>query len=385
MLLRQRHLSTIEELFETFPVVGILGARQVGKTTLARHYADQFDGPITHFDLEDPTAVARLEAPKLALADLRGLVVLDEVQHRPDLFPVLRVLADRPDAPARFLVLGSASPELLRQSSESLAGRIAYHELSGFDLDEVGAEEIDRLWMRGGFPRSFTAAADAQSFRWRRELVRTYLERDLPMLGFRIGPETIRRFWTMVAHYHGQTWNGAELSRSLGVSESSVRHYLDILCDTFMARRLRPWHTNLGKREVKAPKVYLADSGILHRLLGLDTKEALMSHPKVGGSFEGFAIEQVISRLGAERDECFFWGLHSGAELDLLVVRGQRRLGFEVKLTDSPRTTRSMHSALDSLGPERIDVLHAGSDTFQLSEHVRAVALSRVVQDVDRL
>ena len=382
MLRRHYQLDQIDALFETFPVVGLLGARQVGKTTLARDYAARRAQTSTHFDLEDPEDGARLAVPKLALEGLRGLVVLDEVQHQPELFRVLRVLADRPGAPARFLVLGSASPELLRQSSESLAGRIAYVELGGFDLDETGTEALDRLWLRGGFPRSFLAGTDAASYRWRGEFVRTYLERDLPMLGIRVPADTVRRFWSMVAHYHAQTWNAAELARALAVSEGTIRNHLEVLTRTFMARRLQPWHVNLGKRIVKSPKVYLTDSGLLHRLLGINTRDALLGHPKVGASWEGFALDQVIRRLGAERDECYFWALHSGAELDLLIERGTQRLGFEFKLTDAPRVTRSMRSALDALEPTRLDVVHAGAHTFPLADRIRALSLPRLLDDL---
>jgi uncharacterized protein len=384
VLPRTAHLVALRGLLRTFPVVGLLGARQVGKTTLARQLAEA-NGNATLFDLEDPEAVARLESPKLALAPLRGLVVLDEIQRRPDLFPVLRVLADRPDTPARFLVLGSASPALLRQSSESLAGRIAYYELSGFDLEETGPASLEQLWLRGCFPRAFLAESNAASDRWRAELVRTYLERDMPNLGFRLAPEAMRRFWTMLAHYHAQTWNGAELARAFAASESTVRHYLDVLSGMFMVRRLSPWHANIGKRVVKAPKIYLSDTGILHRLLGIGSEDALRGHPKVGASWEGFAIEQVIRRLRVGPTDCYCWGVHTGAALDLLVAPGSRRLGFEVKLTDAPRVTRSMRSALELLELERLDVLHAGSETFPLAERVRAVALSRITQDLEPL
>lgn len=379
---RPEHAATISTLLADFPVVAILGARQVGKTTLARAIAAGWPGDVTFFDLEDPESLARFAAPKLALESLRGLVVLDEVQRLPEVFPVLRVLADRPGTPARFLVLGSSSPELLRQSSETLAGRIAFHELGGFSLSEVSAPRLHDLWVRGGFPRSFLARDEAASWRWRGELTRTYLERDIPSYGFRLSPDTLRKFWTMVAHYHAQTWNGAELARALGVSESTVRHHLEILQHTFMARRLEPWFENQGKRLVKAPKVYLTDTGLLHRLLGIATGHDLLSHPKVGASWEGFAIEQVIARLGAERSECWFWGLHSGAELDLLVVRGERRLGFEVKLTDAPKVTPSMRSALEALRLDSLDVLHGGRTTFWLTERIRAVSLHRLRDDV---
>ena len=318
----------------------------------------------------------------LALEPLRGLVVLDEIQRRPEIFPALRVLADRSRRPARFLVLGSASPELLRQSSETLAGRIATHFLPGLDLSEVGSKAAETLWLRGGFPLSFTARTIEESARWRREFVRTFVEREVAALELRLPPSTIERFWSMLAHYHGQIWNGAELARAFGVSEKTVRHYLDVLVSTFMARRLSPWSENLAKRQVKAPKVYVADSGLLHSLLGLGSRADLMGHPKAGASWEGFAIEQVVRRLGADARECYFWALHAGAELDLLVVRGRRRLGFEIKLTDSPTVTRSMHSAMETLGLATLDVIHAGADTFPMGDGIRAVALSKVWKDL---
>ena len=321
----------------------------------------------------------------LALGELRGIVVLDEIQRRPELFPVLRVLADRSGPPARFLVLGSASPDLLRQSSESLAGRILYHHLGGFGLDEVGVGKRDELWLRGGFPRSFLAESPAASAEWRREFVRTFLERDLPALGVTIPATTLGRFWTMLAHYHGQTWNGSELARAFAVSHSTVRRYLDVFTSALVLRQLQPWFENLKKRQVKSPKVYLADSGLLHTLLNLETRDDLMRHPKVGASWEGFALSEILSRLGARAGERFFWATHAGAELDLLVVRGHRRLGFELKLTSAPSTTRSMHSALNDLQLERLDVVHAGEHTYPLAERVRALALARFEEDLEPL
>jgi predicted AAA+ superfamily ATPase len=376
---RNWHSDSIRALLGEFPVVALLGARQVGKTTLALSLAQE-RGEVTRFDLEDPMARERLRDPMLALRELRGLVVIDEIQRAPEIFGVLRVLADRTPLPARFLVLGSASLDLLRQTSESLAGRIAFHELRPFDLHEVGFGHWSDLWLRGGFPRSFLATSGAASVRWRRAFVRTYLERDLPQLGIRVPGATIRRFWTMVAHYHGQTWNGAELARAFGISQSTVRHYLDILVATYMARRLEPWHENLAKRQVKSPKVFLADSGLLHLLLGIEGPDALVGHPKVGASFEGFAIEQVIRCLGAEPEECFTWALHSGADLDLLIVRGGVRLGFEIKRTSAPRPTRSMRTALDALRLERIDVVYPGSEIFPMAERIRAVGIESLAE-----
>jgi predicted AAA+ superfamily ATPase len=379
---RPAELHRLHLLLDEFPVVGVLGARQVGKTTLAHELGERLATPVTAFDLEDPRDLARLTDPMLALRDLHGLVVLDEVQRRPELFPVLRVLADRRPSPARFLVLGSASPELLRQGSESLAGRVAFHHLAGLALDEVGEEGFRRLWLRGGFPRSFLARDDAASLRWRQQFTRTYLERDVPQLGIHVGADSLRRFWTMLAHYHGQTWNGSELARAFGVSDKTVRHYLDVLVATFMVRRLAPWQENLGKRQVKAPKVYLSDTGLLHALLGVVDEVDLLGHPKVGASFEGFAIGELVRRLGCEPDEACFWGLHSGAEIDLLVVRGRHRRGFEIKHTDSPVVTMSMRSALENLRLDRLEVIHVGDRTFPLAEGIRAVAMSRLHQDV---
>lgn len=382
---RRRHQETVAGLLRRHPVVGILGARQVGKTTLAQQLAARYDGDSFFFDLEDPTDQARLAEPMLALRDLRGLVVIDEVQRRPELFPVLRVLADRREIPAHFLVLGSASPELLQQTSESLAGRIFYHDLGGFDLDEVGVGAYERLWLRGGFPRSFLAESDSASAEWRRGFVRTFLERDLPDLGVQVPAETLRRFSTMIAHYHGQVWNGAELSRAFGVSGSTVRRYLDTLTSALVLRQLPPWFENLGKRQVKSPKVYVEDSGLLHTLLGLASRDDVTGHPKVGASWEGFVLREVVERLGARPEEVFFWATHAGAELDLLIVRGRKRFGFDLKRTSSPRMTPSIRTALEDLRLESVDVVYPGEHTFPLAERVRAVALPRLYDDLARL
>lgn len=380
-------MARVVRLLDESPVVAILGARQVGKTTLAqlasaRMLAERSMDEVTRFDLEDPRDLAKLEDPMLALAGRRGLVVLDEIQRRPDLFPVLRVLADRREAPARFLVLGSASPELLRQGAESLAGRVAFHALDGLALGEAGPESWERLWLRGGFPRSFLASSERASARWRRDFARTFLERDVPALGIRIPSPTLHRFWTMIAHYHGQVWNGSELARAFGVAHTTVRRYLDALTSAFVVRQLPAWHENLSKRQVRSPKVYLADSGVLHTLLGLEHREALMGHPKVGASWEGFALQQIVAHLGARPEECFFWATHSGAELDLLVVRGSHRRGFEFKHTSTPRSTRSMHAALRDLGLDSLDVVHPGAETFPLKERIRALSLPRIAQDL---
>ena len=382
---RPAHLAALERGLKRSPVVALLGARQVGKTTLARQLVARRRGAAAFFDLEQPADIARLEEPMLALEPLRGLVVLDEIQNRPELFPVLRVLADRPRRPARFLVLGSASPDLLRQGSETLAGRIAFHSLPGLDLEEVGAEASARLWFRGGFPRSYLARTHRDSAQWRRDFVRTFVERDLPRLGITIPGGTIGRFWTMLAHYHGQVLNASEIGRSLGVSHTTVRKYLDLLTSTFVVRRVRPWLENVGKRVVKSPKVYLADSGILHQLLGLPTPRDVEGHPKLGASFEGFALGEVVRRLRAWEEECFFWATQAGAELDLLVVHGRRRLGFEFKRTDAPRLTRSMRSSQETLGLTSLTVVHAGRESFAMGEHARAVAIADVVREISPL
>jgi uncharacterized protein len=382
---RTRHREELQGLLERHPVVAILGARQVGKTTLARQLAAGFDGPVSFFDLEDPTDLARLAEPMLTLRDARGMIVIDEVQRRPDLFPVLRVLADRLERTARFLILGSASPELLQQTSESLAGRIFYYELGGFDLQEVGVDASERLWLRGGFPRSFLTETDRASAEWRRGFVRTFLERDLPGLGIQVPPETLRRFWTMIAHYHGQVWNGAELARAFGVSGVTVRRYLDLLTSALVLRQLPPWFENLGKRQVKSPKVYVADSGLLHTLLNLESREDVEGHPKVGASWEGFVLRELVQRLGARPEETFFWATHGGAELDLLVVRGRKRYGFELKRTAAPRLTPSIRTALEDLRLDRVDVVYPGVHTFPLAERVRALALPRLYEDLEPL
>lgn len=385
MIERPRPLQAVQELLSWNPVVAILGARQIGKTTLAREIVARRTGPYTVFDLENPDDLAVLDEPMLALRGLDGLVVIDEIQRRPELFPVLRVLVDRPDAPARFLILGSASPDLLQQSSESLAGRIFHYELGPLALDEVGMEALDSLWFRGGFPRSFLAATDRQSVQWRRGFVRTFLERDIPALGLRIPPGTLERFWSMLAHYHGELWRGAELARGFGVSESTVRRYLDVLSSTFVIRQLRPWHENIAKRQVKAPKLFFRDCGLLHSLLRIDSPRDLVRHPKVGASWEGLALDAVVTRLGVEAQSCHFWRTHAGAELDLLVVQGERRWGFEFKRTTAPRGSRSMHSAMEDLKLQRLDVVHAGEKTFPLRPGIRAVALSRLWQDLEPL
>jgi len=385
MIKRHRFLGEIEGLLSRFPVVGIVGARQVGKTTLAKQLSVRDWKTVTWFDLEDPRHLARLADSMLAMQDLEGLVIIDEIQRQPELFPVLRVLSDRPQTPARFLILGSASPHMLRQSSESLAGRIAYLELDGFAPDEVGVDQLTRLWIRGGFPRSFLAGSDRESFEWRLEFIRTFLERDLPQLGISIPATTVRRLWTMLAHSHGQIWNASAFARNFGMADTTIRRYLDVLTSTFVVRQLQPWHENLKKRQVKSPKIFLADTGLLHALLNLAGLEDVEGHPQVGASWEGFAAEIVRTRLGARRDECFFWATHAGAEIDLIVVRGKLRLGFEFKRTVAPSVTRSICTAQNDLNLDRIDVVYAGDTNYPLAERIRALPLARVFKDLDPL
>jgi uncharacterized protein len=374
MIERRDWLAKIRRALERSRVVALVGPRQCGKTTLAREIVAA-DSPL-YFDLEEPTSLARLSEPMTALAPLRGTVVIDEVQRHPELFPVLRVLADRRPVRARFLVLGSAAPELLRQASESLAGRIETLALGGFALDEVGTSSLDKHWRRGGFPRSFLARSESDSITWRRELIQTFLERDVPQLGVTIPAVTLRRFWTMVAHYHGGVWNNAEPARSLGVSEPTVRRYLDLLTGLYMLRQLPPWHENLAKRQVKSPKVYVRDSGLLHELLGIRSQADLLGHPKLGASFEGYAIEQTLHVV--QPDEAYFWATHQGAELDLLLFVNGKRIGVEVKRQDAPALTASMRIAIDDLKLDRLVVLHPGVTAYSLGRNVEALPLAKL-------
>ncbi len=378
MIARPEPLRRIAEVFRIHPVAALLGPRQCGKTTLARTFAER--ETTAFFDLEDPIDVQRLSAPMTALEALSGLVVIDEIQRRPELFAILRVLVDRPDNPARFLVLGSASPTLVRGASESLAGRVGFIDLSGLSLPEAGGDHRDALWSRGGFPRSFLAADDAASYAWRRDFIRTFLERDLPQLGLTIPAETLRRFWTMVAHYHGQRWNAAEFGRALGASESTARRYLDILAGAFMVRVLPPWFENLKKRQVKAPKIYLRDSGLLHALLQLSGLDAVRGHPKLGASWEGFALEQILTAFDTR--DAYYWATHGGAELDLLVFHSGRRYGFELKYSDAPTLSRSAHTALADLRLDRLWIVYPGSRSYPLSENVSVVPLGEAMQSL---
>jgi uncharacterized protein len=381
MILRSHYLTTIRSVLAHNPICALLGPRQCGKTTLARQLVKEKDSH--YFDLETAVGRARLAEPDLTLGAMTGLVVIDEIQIQPGLFMALRPLADRPRKPARFLILGSAAPELIRGASESLAGRVGFVDLGPFDLQEVASTKWKTLWRRGGFPRSFLARSDVLSFDWRQDFIRTFLERDIPQLGFRIPADTLRRFWLMIAHYHAQTWNGAEIARSLGVSEHTVRSYLDLLTGTFLLRQLPPWFENLGKRQYKAPKVYVRDSGLLHALLALTTQTDMEGHPKYGASWEGFALEQVLSVTGAH--QAFCWGTHAGAELDLLLIRHGRRYGVEFKTNAAPTMTKSLHIALEDLKLDRAWIVYPGSETYRIHERVEAISLSAVMKALARI
>ena len=374
MIDRKTDPALIRTALKRSGIVALLGPRQCGKTTLARHFVPPHS--LNYFDLEDPASLARLSQPDTTLRPLKGLIVIDEIQRRPELFPLLRVLADRQPLPARFLILGSASPELLRQSSESLAGRMETLSLEGFRLGDLGAQSQYRHWLRGGFPLSFTARNETDSLAWRREFLQTFLERDAPQLGVQIPAVALRRFWSMVAHYHGQIWNGAELARALAISETTVRRYLDLMTGLFMLRQLPPWYENLGKRQVKAPKIYVRDSGLLHALLGLNTPHDLEHHPKVGASWEGYAVEEVLKAL--RPDDAYFWATHGGAELDLLLFKRGRRIGVECKRTDAPTLTPSMRSALTDLKLDQLLVLYPGTRRYALDKRVEVVPLAEM-------
>lgn len=378
---RPRLLKQVFQCLDEAPVTVLLGARQTGKTTLARMAAEIFqeqsDGQVHFFDLERSASRAALTTPEITLEPLRGLVVIDEIQRIPGLFETLRPLSDRTDVPVRFLVLGSASPGLVRGVSESLAGRALFLQVPGFALDELSADKQNSLWTRGGFPRSWLASSDRASQRWRKAFVSTFLERDIPQLGIRIPSEALRRFWTMQAHYHGQTWNASELARSMGVSSKTALYYRDILAGGYMLRVLPPWFENLKKRQVKSPKTFIRDSGLLHTLLGIQDMAALRSHPRYGASWEGFALEQVLALFGSEN--AYFWGTQRGAELDLLLFRSGKRWGFEFKCSDAPTLTKSMHIALADLGLNRLIIIYPGKERYRLHEKIEAIPLTECV------
>lgn len=374
MISRPHYFETVATALRRSPVTALLGPRQCGKTTLARMLAQERASH--YFDLESPVDRQRLQNPELLLGSLSGLVVMDEIQLLPELYSVLRVLVDRPGHAARYLLLGSASPQLIKKAAESLAGRIEFVDLFGFNLAEVSVAERDRLWLRGGFPRSFLAENEADSLAWREGFIRTFLERDIPQLGINIPAPAMRRFWTMLAHLHGQTWNASDLGRSMGLSDKTVRHYLDILTGTYMIRQLQPWHENLKKRQVKTPKVYLRDSGLLHSLLNIPAMTDLWGHPRLGASWEGFTLEQVLSVL--RTNEAYFWGTQGGAELDLLFFAGGKRFGVECKFNEAPKVTKSMHSALTDLSLDHLWVVYPGTVRYPAHEKITMLPLAEI-------
>jgi uncharacterized protein len=375
-MLRQKFLTLIEQHFQVHKVCALLGPRQCGKTTLSKDFAKLYQIPnINIFDLENPLDLEMLNEPMLALSDLQGFVIIDEIQYKPNLFPILRVLADNKNI--KFLVLGSASRDLIKQGSETLAGRIGYIEMTPFDISETF--EVNRLWLRGGFPLSYLSKDEELSVMWRQNYIKTFLERDIPNLGFSIPAAQLRKFWIMICHYHGGIFNASELGKSLGISYHTAKHYLEILEGTFMIRVLQPWYENLKKRQVKTPKIYFRDSGIYHTLLGLNNNELLSHSPKLGASWEGFALEQIIRFYKVEPEECYFWASHSTAEIDLLIFKNGRRIGFEFKYTDTPKITPSMKLSLEYLKLDQIKVIFPGNIKFKLSEQIEAVGLESLV------
>lgn len=372
---RLSYLKQIADNYRIHSVCAILGARQVGKTTLARQFIQ--DKQHVFFDLENPLDLARLENPMLTLSAITNkLIVIDEIQRRPDLFPILRVLVDREDNNCTFLILGSASRELIRQSSETLAGRIGYIELPPLSLFEIN--DSKNLWLRGGFPRSYFAQTDADSYAWRQKYISTFLELDIPNLGLNIPAQQMRRFWLMLAHYHGQIFNGNEIGKSLGISAHMVRKYVDVLAGTFMIRILQPWFENLKKRQVKSPKIYFRDSGILNTLLAISDEDQLQSFPRLGSFWEGFALEEIIRSLQADSGDCYFWATQADAELDLLIMHRGKLLGFECKYTDQPKTTKSMHTVMADLKLEKLIVVYPGKEVFPLTEKIVAYGLETI-------
>ncbi len=377
---RLKELSLLHCSFSSFPIVALLGPRQCGKTTLAKEYAKQFkekDGEVFFFDLEDPTDLAKLENPKLALEDLEGLIIIDEIQRRSELFPLLRVLADK-NKKSKFLILGSASRDLISNSSETLAGRINYIELGGFSVEEIKKEEIKKLWLRGGFPLSFLAKNNLLSSKWREEFITTFLERDIPNLGIQIPAKTLRRFWLMLSHYNGQIFNASEIGRSLQTTDTTVMRYLDILSGAFVIRQLRPWFYNTNKRLIKRPKIYFRDSGLLHTLLTIRDFKDLESNPRMGASWEGFALEQAIKELSLKEEESYFWGVHTGAELDLVFKKRGKMFGIEVKFNEAPKLTQSMKSAAEELSLEHLYVIYPGKDDFKLDKKVTVLSIENI-------
>ena len=371
---RTTEIELLNKLLKNNPIVAILGPRQCGKTTLSRQFSSQWPLEVTIFDLENPRDIQRLQEPLLALENIEGLINIDEIQRSPDLFPVLRVLSDRYKK-TKYLILGSASRDLIRQSSESLAGRISYVEIGGFSLQLLGASKAEKLWIRGTFPRSFLASNEAASYQWRQDFIATFLERDIPQLGINIPAKSLGRFWKMLAHYHGQIFNASEIGKSLGISDHTAQRYLDLLSGTFMVRQLRPWYYNTKKRIIKRPKVYFRDSGILHALFALEGKKDVLLHPKLGASWEGFALEEAIKTAHLKEDEAFFWGVHAAAEIDLVFQKKGELYGIEVKYAQAPNLTQSMRSALKELSLKHLWIIYPGKESYPLDRNVTAIPL----------
>lgn len=376
MISRPSYRAALDLALKRSPVTALLGPRQCGKTTLARTFVGQTPEQVHYFDLEAPADRQRLQNPELLLTSISGLIILDEIQAVPEIFNILRVLVDRPEHQNRYLILGSASPQIIKNVSETLAGRVEFVELSGFDLSETDASAKDKLWLRGGFPRSYLAKTDADSMAWREGFIRTFLERDIPQLGLSIPAPAMRRFWTMLAHLHGQTWNASDLGRSMSLTDKTVRRYLDILSGTYMVRQLQPWHENLKKRQVKAPKVYLRDSGLLHSLFNISSLVDLLGHPALGASWEGFALEQFL-RI-QQPAEAYFWSTYSGAELDLLLFAGGKRYGLEFKFNEAPKITKSMHVALHDLDLQHLWVVYPGRESYPVHEKITVQAITDI-------
>jgi predicted AAA+ superfamily ATPase len=369
---RNVDLQIIKNLLDIFPVVAILGVRQCGKTTIAKEFPYNY-----FFDLENPRDLARLDNPQLALEDLEGLIVIDEIQRKPNLFPLIRYLVDNKPK-QKYIILGSASKDLIKQSSESLAGRIGYYQLGGFRLSDVGTENLNQLWLRGTLPRSYLAGNEEESLIWRENYITTYLERDLPQLGIRIPAGTLRRFWTMLAHYHGQILNYSELGRSFGISDMTVRKYVDILEGTFMLRTLQPWYENIGKRVVKKPKIYIRDPGIIHSLMSIETLDQLLSFNKLGASWEGFALEYVCKSINKKDEDFYFWATHSGSEIDLFWQHAGKKWCVEFKYNDAPQLTKSMKIVSDDLCPTHIWVVYPGKEKYKIAQNITVLPLKDI-------
>ena len=374
MIDRRTYIEQISRALRRSPITAIIGPRQCGKTTLAHMFGS--GKRAEYFDLESQPDLQRLQNPELVLGPLKGIVILDEIQRMPILFNTLRVLADRPGNSARFIILGSASPDLVKNVSETLAGRVEFIELSGFDVCETGADPWQKLWLRGGFPRSFLADSDDDSLVWRDGFIRTFLERDIPQLGITIPSAAMRRFWTMLAHYHGQIWNASEIGRSMGLTDKTVRSYLDILTGTFMVLQLQPWHENIGKRQVKSPKVFLTDPGILHSLLNIVDNHSLYGNPRVGASWEGFVIRQFMQIV--KPSQTYFWSTYSGAELDLFILHRGHRYGLECKFSEAPKVTRSMHIAVQDLALRHLWIIYPGQHRYPIDKKISAWPLQQL-------